>query len=340
MATATPPKTGGLYDVLARAYRVRTYRPARYYLVWYFLASVLVFITSVWSAFHAFQIGGLDGLKGSVWYAIPGALGGFFLAMLSTFYVLLSSGYFASVGDRGLYSLGTLPATAPIITKTAFIVATQEQIARYGEQMRGARITRFFVWRWGRKGGCKDWPGKAGGKSEGFFAVVPYSWEVAEYPEGESGKIVRKVLDEKTCRACNGEGKVHVSELTETDLQRMATEYPGLKRGNVIDLPYQIMPDRNLEEIPHQVADAIQHDEEYRATSRVDVGFDLLPQFVGMGSVLDHNAETELFGLQRDVKLLRKQVIDLNMEITLISQMRGGAMIGGTGIQTQTPSGP
>jgi len=326
---------GRLYDILRRAYRVRTYRPARYYLVWYFLLSILVTFLGGYSAFHAWQLNGLAGLSDALWYAFPTFVSGAGLAVLSTFYVLLSSGYFGVIGDRGIFSLGTLPATAPIVTKSTFIVSTESQVAMYGERLRGARITRYFVWRWGRKGGCKDWPGKAGGKSEGYYAVVVYTWEVAEYRDPVSKKIIREVLKDKPCRTCNGTGLIEVPELSEDDLKRMATEYPGLKRGNVIDLPYQVMPDRYLEELPHEVADAIQHDEEYRATSRVDVMYDLLPQFVGLGSVLDHNAQVELFGLQFDTKWLRKTVTDLNIEIAQISQLRGGIISGTPGLTPQ-----
>jgi len=340
MATPTAPVgqtygQGRLYDVLRRAYRVRTYRPARYYLVWYFLLSLLVVPLGAYGGFHAWQLGGVPALVDSLWYVFPAFLTGVGLTVLSTFYVLLSSGYFGVIGDRGIYSLGTLPATAPIVTKSTFIVSTDSQVAMYGETYRGARVTRYFVWRWGRKGGCKDWPGKAGGKADGYFAVVTYSWEVAEYRDPKTKAIVRKVLEEKPCRTCAGTGTLHIRELTENDLQRMATEYPGLKRGNVIDLPYQVMPERYLEELPHEVADAVQHDEEYRATSKVDVMYDLLPQFVGLGSVLDHNAQVELFGLQFDTKWLRKTITDLTMEIAQVSQLRGGIISGSPGLTSQ-----
>ncbi len=336
---ASPTSTGTAqklpsFDRLKRGYRVRTYRPARYYLTWTFLASVLVTILDVWSMWHALELGGLIGLRDALWYGLPTLFASLYLVIMSTFYYLLSAGYFGIVGDRGIWSLGTLPATHPVITKASFIVSTNQQKAMYDRKYWGSRVTRFFVWRWGRLGGCKDWPGKAGGKSEGYFAAVIYSWEIAEY-KNEKGDIVREVLDKKKCARCNGTGTVVLPEPNSADLERMATQYPGRKRGYVIDLPYQVMPDHTLEELPYELADSIRHDDEFRATSRVQVMYDPLPDSESVGSVLDHNAQIEMFGLQYASKLLRMEVRNVNIENALLRQIQGG-QIGGTGqIPTQ-----
>lgn len=322
------------FSKLKRGYRVRTYRPARYYLTWTFLTAVVVTILDVVAMWHAFQLGGLIGLRDSLWYGLPALFSALFLVIMSTFYYLLSAGYFALVGDRGIWSLGTLPATHPVITKTSFIVSTNQHKAMYDKKYWGARITRCFVWRWGRLGGCKDWPGKAGGKSEGYHAEVIYSWEVAEY-RNEKGDIVRETLDKKRCRRCEGTGWLLLPEPSSAALEQMATQYPGRKRGYVIDLPYQVMPDRNLEELPYELADAIRSDDEFRATSRVQVMYDPLADSESLGSVLDHNAQIELFGLHYASKVKNMQLRNLEIEIAMLKNIQGG-QIGGPG---QVPQG-
>lgn len=317
------------FERMKRAYRVRTYRPARYYLTWTFIAAVLVTFLGVFGMYHVWQVGGLIALRDSMWYGLPALFAALFLIIMSTFYYLIAAGYFALVGDRGIWSLGTLPATHPVVTKASFIVSTNQQKAMYEQRLWGARITRYYVWRWGRLGGCKDWPGKAGGKSEGYFASVIYSWEIAEFKNAE-GKIVREVLSEKKCARCDGKGKVDIHEPTALDLEKMATQYPGRKRGYVIDLPYQVMPDHSLEELPYELADSIRHDDEYRATSRVQIMYDPLPDSEAIGSVLDHNAQIELFGLQYSSKLQRMEIRNLNIEISMLKNLQGGT-IGGPG---------
>lgn len=331
MATATAQAQTPTFDKLKRGYRVRTYRPARYYLTWTFLTSVACVLLSFFGAWHLWQVTQqLVVVRDALWYFIPRFLFEIFLIIMSTFYYLLSSGYFAIVGDRGIWSLGTLPVTHPVVTKSSFLVATNQQKAMYETKYWGARITRYFVWRWSRLGGCKDWPGKAGGKSEGYFATVVYSWEVAEYKDGPEGKIVREVLAKKKCTRCDGTGELHITEPTAADLERMATQYPGRKRGYVIDLPYQVMPDHSLEELPYELADAIRHDDEFRAMSRVQVMYDPLPDSESIGSVLDHNAQIELFGLQYSSKLLRAELRNRDIEISMMKNVQGG-QIGGPG---------
>lgn len=341
------PSQGRLFNVLDRAYRNRTYRPARYYLTWYFLASVVVTVDFIVLGVYVYLDGGVELFLHRVAWVIVGFLASIFLAILSTYFGMLGSSLHLLDGDRGIYSLGSVPATQPVITKSTFVCMTPEQKALYPQELHGSRITRFMVWRWGRRGGCQNWPGKAGGKGEGFWSVVVYSWETAERlnPDGTStGEVY--VLEKQPCPTCNRGGQVvvpdakgewdkswlgyrHVPALTTDQLQKMSQDTPGFKRGGVIDLRNQIMPDRYLEELPYELALAIQHDEEYRASSRVDVGYDPLPEEGSLGAVLAHNAEIELFGLQATSKRARHQIVSLHQTRAILDQLQGGNIGGG-----------
>lgn len=330
---------GRIYKVLEKMYRVRVYRPARYYLSWKFLISIVLVFCSAPIEYVGFVQGEIPGVLNMLPWFLPTFFGALVMVLFSTFDGMIASSLHMVEGDRGIYSLGSVPATAPIVTKTTFIVNTPEKQALYDPKYANARITRFLVWRWGRRGGCMNWPGKAGGKAEGFFALVVYSWEEAEYI-GPDKKVVREVIEKQPCPTCNKgrattadeRGFVHVPALEAADLQAMATAWPGLKRGGVIDLRMQVMADRYLEELPDSVAAAIQADEEFRASSRIDVMYDPLPDGPSLGTVLDHNAQAQLFGLEYAMKRARKNIVDLNQEITVVSQLSGGRMLGSPGL--------
>ena len=341
---ASPLQGGRFYNVLDRMYRVRTYRPARYYLTWKFLASVLLTFATIPIPYNGWVTGGFLGVLASMTWFLPTFFTGLFMVLMSTYDGMIGSSTHLLEGDRGIYSMGKFPATSPIVTKTTFIVNTPEKQALYDPVYANARITRNMVHRWGPKGGCENWPGKAGGKSEGFYDAVVYSWEEAEYV-GPDKKLVREVIEWQPCPSCNrsrkGEkvGFVKVPALSPDQLAAMATAYPGLKRGGVIDLRYQVMADRYLEELDESVAMAIQSHEEFRASSRVDVMYDPLPEGPSLGSVLDHNAQVELFGLQYASKRMRREIVALNQQISIVSQLAGGRQLGspGTGQLGQPP---
>ena len=337
---------GRIYNVLQRAYRNRTYRPARYYLTWYFLASLWATIDFMVLGAASYLEGGISLFESRLVLVLPGFFSGLFLTILSTYFGMLGSSPHLLEGDRGIYSLGSMPATSPAVTKATFFVNRPEIASLYDPKYANARITRNLVWRWGRKGGCTNWPGKAGGKAEGYFAAVAYSWEEAEYTVSEGTgalaktKILREVIEKQPCPRCNRDRKtpddwrgfVRVPALSTTDLASMSTSWPGTKRGNVIDLRMQVMADRYLEEIPDVLANAIQADEEFRASSRVDVMFDPLPDGPSLGSVLDHNMIAHTFGLEYALKRARKNIVDLNQEISVVSQLAGGRTLGSSGI--------
>lgn len=337
---------GRIYNVLDRMYRVRTYRPARYYLSWKFLISIVLVFCSAPIEYIGWRDGGIPGILAYLPWFLPTFFGGLVLVLFATYDGMIASSLHLIEGDKGIYSLGSVPATAPVVTKATYIVNTPEKTALYDPKYANARITRYLVWRWGRKGGCMNWPGKAGGKSEGFFTKVEYSWEEAEYATstgiGKDAKqvLVREVIEKQPCPRCNRDRKtpddwrgfVHVPALTSTDLQAMATAWPGSKRGGMIDLRMQVWQDRYLEELPDALAFAIQADEEFRASSRVDVMYDPLPDGPSLGSVLDHNMVAHTFGLEYALKRARKNIVDLNQEISLVSQLAGGRTLGSPGL--------
>lgn len=331
---------GRIYNVLDRMYRSRNYRPARYYLSWKFLISVVLVFGAVPIPYLGWRQEGLQGILNSLPWFLTMFFGSLVLVLFSTYDGMIASSLHLLEGDRGIYSLGSVPATQPILTKSTFLVNTPDKQALYEPKYANARITRYYVWRWYRRGGCMNWPGKAGGKSEGYGAAVVYSWEEAEYMEkGPPSRIVREVIERQPCPSCNRgrKGKpedlgwIRVPGMTSRDLEEMATDWPGLKRGGVIDLPMQVLPDRYLEELPDLLAQAIQSDEEFRASSRVDVMYDQLPMRTSMGSVLDHNALTHLFGLEYASKKMRKSIVDLNQDLAVVSQLAGGRPLGNPG---------
>lgn len=341
---STPNKSGRLFEVLDRSYRNYSYRPARYYLTWYFLTSLASMIGWVIGSAYVLLDSGFDSWMHLLPLYAIGFLCSAFLVILSTYNGLISSSLHLHLGDRGIFSLGRVPSTSPVVTKSSFVCLTPEQKALYDKKLHGARITRYFVWRWNRKGGNEKWPGQDGGKKEGYFAVVARTWETYERldPAGKSTGEVH-VLEWHPCPTCNRDavadpdvnawkpGWVHVPAMTTEQLQKMAMEPPGYKVGGVLEVPMQIMPDRYPEEIPFALAQQIQHDVEYRASSRVDVGYDPLPEVGGMGTVLTHNSEIELFGLQQSSKRQRHQSVELHQNLAVVHQLQGGNIGGGPG---------
>lgn len=328
----------GVARVVERRYRNRTYRPARYYLTWYFVSSLWCVISSIILGAYAFLDGGVAGLEGKLWILLSTFFAGLFLVILSTFYGMLGSSLHLVLGDKGIYSLGSVPATMPVTHKSTFLCDTPQQKALYPAKYHGARITRYFLIKWGRKGGCMNWPGKAGGKAEGFWAAVRYSWEEAELPTKDGKSVIVEPIEWQPCPSCNRDrsrklepdkdeknpvGFVRVVAPTASQLRAFAEEFPGIKRGGVIDIRNQVSANRYLDELPWPLLEAIRSDEEYRASSRVDMCWDPLPDDSGLGMVMSHNAEIELFGLQFTSKIMRAQNVGLNQTIAQLSSLRG-----------------
>lgn len=342
----SPPTTSRLSDTVDRAYRRRSYYPARYYLTWFFVMALGAAIGDVVAGLQFFFSGGLELLEPQLWYLIPSFLASLFLVVLSTYFGMIGNSLHLILGDRGIFSLGTVPATAPVITQASFVCETELQKSMYDAKFAGATIRRHMLWRWGRKGGCENWPGAAGGKAEGYWAAVMRSWEDAVITD-EKGQQTIEPIEWVPCPRCNREnrtkaafpdrnanaaaGFVKIAAPTPDEIARMAQDSPGQKRGGAFDIRRQIMANRRVVELPMEVAEAISEDAEFRKSSRVDVGYDPLPDEDSFGMVLPSNGAIELFGLQDAGKTKNDEVVALHQTIAVVHQLRGG--LSGTGQQ-------
>jgi len=354
---------------LERVNRVHVYRPAKLWMHVLFLSSIGSAISTIVAAYHAWALGGMDGLLNAFWYVVPLSVASGWGVSKSSLDYLIATGFFLFEGDLGFVNLDSIELRHPILTQVTYPVNTDERKRHYAAEVWNKNVTRYEVWRWGRRGGVWKWPLWDGGKREGYWAVIQHSWEVADVliRECPSCKKYEERTDAKFCPSCGSDaypkGKPGVITkvisgaplatkvenerilLSEKVAEEMRNRLPGILRGRVLDLRYVIWPNRSPLELPEEVAQAIMSDSEYRSSSLVSVGYDQLSEEVYLGTVAPPNALARLWGTEVAFKSLVEEYTVLSNRVAKLRilqelQYTGGQGIGGPGGGGQTGEKP
>ena len=156
------------------------YRPAKLYTQFLFVTSLAGIIGTAFAAYIMWKLGGLESVFENVWVLIMLLLSSAWGFSKATVDYTIASGYFIFEGDLGFVNVDSIELRHPVLAQQTFMVDTDDKRRHYPKIVHGRRVTRYEVWRHGRRGGNWKWPFWDGGGKEGFWAVCQHTWDLAD----------------------------------------------------------------------------------------------------------------------------------------------------------------